>query len=75
MITLKETEWVPIRKRLAEEYHWKPSVLMIREVMKRELGFTTRMHEEWTSLHGYTNLVYLDFYDEDLELLFRLKYL
>lgn len=69
-IRMSSKEWKPIRQRLKEEYQWKPSVLMIRECMRRELGFVIRIH--------HTNgpeQVCLDFYDDNLETLFRLKYL
>ena len=76
MITLKHKEWSAVRKKLSAEYAWKPSVLMIREVMKRELGFTTRYHKEWDpGMVGYKEVIHLDFDDEPSETLFRLKYL
>ncbi len=75
MITLTDREWNKIRKQIKEEYAWKPSVLMIREVMKRELGFTTRYHKKWESQTGYIETIYLDFYDDASESWFRLKYL
>jgi hypothetical protein len=78
MITLTTKEWKPIRTRLNQEYSWKPSVMMIREVMKRELGFTVRSGPEWVDdgdLGSDKKMVYLDFYDEHMETLFRLKYL
>jgi hypothetical protein len=79
MITLNEREWTDIRKRLKDEYSWKPSVFLIREVMRRELGFTTRMHEHWVNDgdvgSGMRITMYLDFYDEAMETHFRLKYL
>ena len=48
---------------------------MIRDVMKRELGFTTRLHQDWDNGRGYIETMYLDFYDEASETMFRLKYL
>jgi len=82
MITLTEDEWTQIRKRLKEDYKWKPSVLLIRETMRRELGFTTRMHEHcqpWADNgdigSGYRVTMYLDFYDDAAETFFRMKYL
>lgn len=76
MITLTVKEWTKIRKNLKEEYAWKPSIFLIKDVMKRELGFTPRYHKEWDP--GMTNvkeIVCLDFYDDPSETLFRLKYL
>lgn len=76
MIALTSKEWTPIRQKIAIEYKWKPSVLLIRETMKRELGFTTRYHKEWDpGMVRYKEIVCLDFYDDATETMFRLKYL
>jgi hypothetical protein len=79
MITLTEEEWIQIRKQLKAEYNWKPSVLLIRETMRRELGFTARTHEHWVDDgdigSGYRVTMYLDFYDDAAETFFRIKYL
>jgi hypothetical protein len=79
MIALSEEEWTRIRKQIKAEYDWKPSVLLIRETMKRELGFTTRAHQHWVNDgdigSGYRITMYLDFYDDTIETFFRMKYL
>jgi hypothetical protein len=79
MISLNEREWTRIRKRIKEEYKTKPSVFMIREVMRRELGFTTRYHQDWVTdtdgRHKHREMICLDFYDEAAETFFRIKYL
>lgn len=79
MISLNEREWTRIRKRIKEEYKAKPSVFMIREVMRRELGFTTRYHQDWVTdtdgRHQHREMICLDFYDEAAETFFRIKYL
>jgi hypothetical protein len=75
MITLTPREWNKIRKQLKEEYAWKPSVLLIREAMKRELGFTSRYHQVYNEQTGYIEHVCLDFYTDSSESWFRLKYL
>ena len=75
MLTLTANEWKNIRRKIKEEYHWKPSVLLIRETMKRELGFTTRYHKTYSHDRGTMETIYLDFYDDAMETLFRLKYL
>lgn len=74
-IQLTVQEWTVLRKRLKEEYAWKPSLFLMREVMRRELGFTTRYHQVYVPAVGYSESVCLDFYDDNLETLFRLKYL
>lgn len=76
MITLKRDEWRKIELRLREEYAHKPSIMMIRYVMKRELGFTVRDNSQWVPGSGqYDGVVCLDFYDDVIETVFRLKYL
>ena len=75
MITLKEREWKKILEQLKEDWSHKPSVFLLRSVMRRELGFTDRRHEVWSPQHGYDVLVYLDFFDDACETMFRLKYL
>lgn len=80
-IKLTAKEWKTLRKQIQEEYSWKPSVLVIREVMRRELGFLTRYHREWVPAPGYDGygnyeeFIYLDFFDDQKETFFRLKYL
>ena len=74
MLTLTVVEWAKIRKQIKEEYSWKPSILLIRDVMRRELGFVTR-YQEYSQTHGTKEAIFLDFYDDAMETLFRLKYL
>jgi hypothetical protein len=74
VITLSEREWLNIREQLKLDYADKPSIWLMRSVMRRELGFTTRSHQDWNQ-GQYHSIVYLDFYDEPMETIFRLKYL
>lgn len=83
-VILSEKEWARIHQLLAEKYRDKPSVMIIKTVMRRELGFTVRRHREWVefsknepwaSTSGYVWTIRLDFYDDELETLFRLTYL
>jgi hypothetical protein len=75
-IPLTVDQWTKIRKQIKQEYPMRPSILIIRDTMKRELGFTTRYHSEWVEdLQMIKETIYLDFYDNQLETLFRLKYL
>lgn len=74
MIKLTEAEWAKIHASIAREY--PPSFLLIRDVMRRELGFTSRRHTEWgKGFVDYDTVIYLDFYDDAQETWFRLKYL
>ena len=75
MITLSTAEWTRIRKQLREDYACKPSVFMIRDVMRRELGFTTRYHREYNEQTGSMESICLDFYNDAAESWFRLKYM
>lgn len=77
-ITLSEAEWGKIYNTLAREC--PPSYLLIRDVMRRELGFTVRRHSEY-EFHKNTESYYLrekiclDFYDDAQETWFRLRFL
>jgi hypothetical protein len=78
-IKLSSSEWTDILVKIELE-HGKAAVL-IRNVMRRELGFTSRNHRYWKPADGYdghgeyVTEVHLDFYDAAKETLFRLKYL
>lgn len=82
-IVLSEKEWNKIHRQLAAKYKDKPSVMLIKSVMRRELGFTVRRHKEWVedskdvwnTQTGYQWSIRLDFYNDELETLFRLTYL
>ena len=72
-IKLTRAEWAKIHTAISKDY--PPAVLLIRGVMKRELGFTTRTHHEWSDRLGFSKIFCLDFFDDQKETLFRLKYL
>ena len=78
-IKLAFDEWRKLKSRLEEEYQHKPSVLLIRTVMRRELGFTTREQwdfgSDWRNAPTIGHCMCLDFFDDELETFFRLKYL
>lgn len=77
-------QWNNLHHRLSQDH--PPSHLLMRSVMRRELGFTVRHHSEWytpgsnevVSTHStggyYRNCVYLDWYDEVKRTFFILKY-
>jgi hypothetical protein len=81
MIALTKQEWHPIWNQIKQDY--PRSVWMISYVLKRELGFTVRKHTDNTETEPGEQSWYdvpktricLDFYDEQLETVFRLKYL
>ena len=70
-------EWAQLKLKMAKDQELeKDSVFMIREVMKRELGFTTRMHRQWDpGMVNFQEYVLLDFWNDEKETFFRLKYL
>lgn len=82
VVKLSLEQWAKIHSDLVKNN--KPSTMLIRTVMKRELGFTVRRHKEWVREDGvgqydgygdWLEEIHLDFYDPQKELLFRLKYL
>lgn len=75
-------QWNRLKERLIKDY--PASHVIMRSVMKRELGFTVRQHADWirnTTPHKgfeergyYRDCVYLDWYDANLKTFFLLKY-
>lgn len=73
MIRLTESQWEQILERLRQDH--PPSWILIRSVMRRELGFTVRRHDHWNSRrHRMEHQVCLDFFDDRQETWFRIKY-
>ena len=79
-----EDLWDPIREKIQAEYG---PTHVISWVMKRELGFTVRRHQNWITVHKNglgedivprrhcQNQVHLDFFDDSTQSWFQLKYL
>lgn len=74
-MTFTSEEWAKIYNRLALRYMDRPSVILIKSSMRRELGFTVRRHRWWEENAGYMENICLDFYSDEAETLFRLTYL
>lgn len=83
MIKLSEKQWQMLHNRLEKDYHDEPSVLIIRDKMKRVLGCVVRKHTEFIEERAPTSdrswvwpkvWIFLDFYDDAKETFFRLKY-
>jgi len=80
----KEELWTPIRNKIVAQHGL---LYLISTVTKRELGFTTRQHQQWITIdknnqgddivpRGYLqNQIHLDFYDAAALTWFQLKYL
>lgn len=71
-ITLKPAQWEKLKNRLQNDY--SPSVILIRDKMRKTLGFVDREHRWWTERIGYQTQICLDFYDEPKRTMFLLKY-
>jgi hypothetical protein len=72
-IKLSQATWLKIYNDIAK--HHPPSVLLIRERMRKVLGFTSRTHSEWDA--GVVNRIeqiHLDFFSENKYTMFILKY-
>ena len=73
-------DWENIKTRLIQEYGGR---IMISWVMKRELGFTVRTHQEWVEFdktgdrprYYMDNQTHLDFFNESAQSWFQLKYM
>ena len=74
-VILTNSQWKTIRKQLHEEY--PKTTFMIRDKMKRVLGFTVREHKEWIPKMdgGYSEYqIHLDFYSQNKRTMFLMKF-
>jgi hypothetical protein len=72
-VILTVEQWKTIRTEL-QTAHPK-TVFMLRDKMKRVLGFTVREHKHWDE--GVVNMlfeIHLDFYSENKRTMFLLKF-
>ena len=72
-LTLSVRRWQLLQERIIEDYG--RTTMLISWRLKATLGFTVREHrdydqDEWENIHS----IRLDFYDENLQTLFLLKY-
>lgn len=70
-IIISKDQWAILKEKINNDY--PPSVRLVREKMKRVLGFTPRFYE----VEGYPNYkieMHLDFFDEHKRTMFLLKY-
>lgn len=75
-IKLSEPDWATLHDRLKQDY--PKSVWLVRDKMRRVLGFVTREHEEWRKVDmggAYPETtIHLDFYDDRKKTMFMMKY-
>ena len=70
-IVISKDQWITLKEKINNDY--PPSVRLVREKMKRVLGFTPRLHEV-EGYPGYKVEMHLDFFDEQKRTMFLLKY-
>ena len=70
-IVISKDQWYVLKEKINNDY--PPSVRLVREKMKRVLGFTPRLHEV-AGYPNYTVEMHLDFFDEPKRTMFLLKY-
>jgi hypothetical protein len=79
-IVLTVKQWQKVKDILRHEH--PKTVFMLRDKMKRVLGFTVREHQSWiespkmdSPTHGYSQFeIHLDFYSEKKRSMFLLKF-
>jgi hypothetical protein len=71
---LSESEWETIRNSIRREYG--DAMILIRERMQRELGFTPRRHRVYDEedYYYYRFEIHIDFYTEEARTWFLMKY-
>lgn len=74
-LTLSVRRWQLLQERILEDYG--RATLMISWRLKATLGFTVREHTWYDHVDGFMdrfNDIRLDFYDEQLQTMFLLRY-
>jgi hypothetical protein len=72
-VILTNEQWIDIRNRITNEYGF--STAMISWKLKEKLGFTVRLHGEYSvAARQYVYQTCLDFYNEPKRTMFLLKY-
>jgi hypothetical protein len=72
-ITLTKIQWAELKEKINNDY--PPSVSLVREKMKRVLGFTPRFYERYDEKSGWNKIeIHLDFFDDQKRTMFLLKY-
>ena len=80
-IKVTEKQWAELYQQLSKDH--PSSYLLIRDKMRRKLGFVFRRHAVWQTYFDpnylkerkvYIEELYLDFYDEKKKTWFLLKY-
>lgn len=70
-IILTTSQWKKVRAELYTEH--PKTVFMLRDKMKRVLGFTVREHQEWVN-GDHSLRIHLDFYSANKRTMFMLKF-
>jgi hypothetical protein len=73
MITLSMQEWIIVRDNIIAKHG--QSMGLVRDKMRRELGFWPMFAEPYYTRHAYIEDVHLDFFDGAAETMFRLQWL
>lgn len=85
-LILKHREWEQVFAKIKEEYADTPSIYLMRNKMRTQLGFTVREHQQeydYDSVNysldddwrDYRSQIHIDFYSEAARTMFVLKYL
>jgi hypothetical protein len=83
-LVLKHREWDQIFKQIKEDYTHSPATYLLRDRMRRDLGFTYREHQHWASIYDDSanhdwrddrTQIHIDFYSEQAQTFFMLRYM
>ena len=72
-VKLTLSSWKKIRAELHKEH--PKTVFMVRDKMRRVLGFTVREHQEYNPINGHmVSEIHLDFWSPGKRTMFLLKF-
>lgn len=71
--TISMNNWLLLREQIRQ--HYGDSMILLSSKMRRELGFTPRRYSFFNSnTFTYNDVMCLDFWDDQLQTMFLLKY-
>jgi hypothetical protein len=72
-VELTLPQWASLKEQLRKDY--RPSYILVRERMKKHLGFVDREFRDYDKITGkYKHCICLDFYSEKKYTYFVMKY-
>lgn len=71
-LAINDYRWAKLKAKIVEDYGL--ATVLISWRLRNTLGFTVREHRDYANESGWDNSIRLDFWDDQLQTMFLLKY-